>query len=202
MGIDDAELQVPAEPEPGLAVDKVTTPELVADEQELDNPDPDDTPCDCTDDVTPPEVEVELPEPTVVEPDLEVTEPDQPEPASTSWWGTSKQWAHDRTSDVTSWVGDRAAKAKLWADELRSGKHRQSFGQWEQTGPFGCTKECTVQVGKNVLGMELEEMNATFGADFIGQTVVRNDRERRSFDEQADFIERTQLGDREPELEK
>lgn len=190
-----------------LTIEEVAEPELVAVEQELDGPDPDDELDGGAEQVTEPEVE--LTEPTVADPELEVAEPDQwetmsdaPEPAPSSWWGTSKQWVNDRAGDVTSWASDRAAKAKLWVDELRSGRHRQSFGQWEQTGMFGCTKECTVQVGKNVLGMELEEMNATFGAGFIGQAVVRNDMERRSFEEQADFIERTQIEGREPELER
>jgi len=216
LGIDDAELHVePEAAEPGLVPAALTLeipePELAVDEQELDGPDSDDTPDDDTDQATQPADD--LTEPTVVEPELEVTEPGPwetdldtpgPEPSSpTSWFGTSKQWVRDRAGDVTSWAGDRAAKAKLWVDELRSGKHRQSFGQWEETGAFGCTKECTVQVGKNVLGMDLAEMNATFGANFIGQAVVRNDRERRSFDEQADFVEHTHLeGRSEPELEK
>lgn len=188
-----------------ITLDEVVEPELAADEQELTGPDSDDELDGDAEQVMEPEVE--LTEPSVADPEVEVAEPDQwetdtPESAPTSWWGTSKQWVNDRAGDVTSWASDRAAKAKLWVDELRSGRHRQSFGQWEQTGMFGCTKECTVQVGKNVLGMDLEEMNATFGAGFIGRTVVRNDRERRSFEEQADFIERTQLEGREPELER
>jgi hypothetical protein len=221
LELDDAELVAEPEPTgPELALDtsevalEVTDPELAADEQQLDEP---------ADEVELAEPELdadilqggaevvaeqELPELTVAEPELTVVEPGvtvsepgldtvsyEQGPAPTSWWGS-------KTQQVRGWTGDKYQLTKDWIKELRSGRHKQCHGTWEEPGTWGGAKECTIQVAKNTFGMSLDDVKDTYGHNFVNEILYRNDVRNQSFDEIAKFIDRTQLQGRSTELER
>jgi hypothetical protein len=221
LELDDAELVAEPEPTgPELALDtsevalEVTDPELAADEQQLDEP---------ADEVELAEPELdadilqggaevvaeqELPELTVAEPELAVVEPGvtvsepgldtvsyEQGPAPTSWWGS-------KTQQVRGWTGDKYQLTKDWIKELRSGRHKQCHGTWEEPGTWGGAKECTIQVAKNTFGMSLDDVKDTYGHNFVNEILYRNDVRNQSFDEIAKFIDRTQLQGRSTELER
>jgi hypothetical protein len=221
LELDDAELVAEPEPTgPELALDtsevalEVTDPELAADEQQLDEP-ADET------ELAEPELdadilqggaevvaEQELPELTVVEPELAVVEPGvtvsepgldtvsyEQGPAPTSWWGS-------KTQQVKGWTGDKYQLTKDWIKELRSGRHKQCHGAWEEPGTWGGAKECTIQVAKNTFGMSLSDVKDTYGHNFVNEILYRNDVQNQSFDDIAKFIDRTQLQGRAVELER
>jgi hypothetical protein len=88
-----------------------------------------------------------------------------------------------------------------WVDELRSGRHQQLCGAWEDTGFFGGHTECTIQVAKNTFNVDLGELTDKYGQPFISEILRRNDHEQQSFKQIADYIEETQLKGRRRELE-
>lgn len=88
-----------------------------------------------------------------------------------------------------------------WVDELRSGRHQQLCGSWEDTGFFGGHSECTLQVAKNTFNVDLGELTDRYGQPFISEILRRNDHEQQSFKRIADYIEKTQLKERRRELE-
>jgi hypothetical protein len=144
--------------------------------------------------VSEPEVEEPV---TVVEaptPELEATDPEvaDPEPNATVYVEVEVIPCDD-TRAPSGPVKDRDDLTERWVDELRNGGHRQAHGTWEDRGVFGGKSECTLQVAINTYDIPLGELRDKYGDRFIGEVLTRNDIERQSFDQIADYIERTQL---------
>lgn len=76
--------------------------------------------------------------------------------------------------------------AETWARELRSDDHKQIHGAWE--GPRG--EECTVEVGKNALGLSEKGMRDEFGDPLIDGVLHRNDVKEQPFRQIARYINR------------
>ena len=180
--VDDAEIGVdPAEP----AALEVAEPELAADEVELDGPG--DAPANTLEDTAEPAVEQEQPASEVA---LDVAGPELDAATEQDIADAANGYPGEPGTGLNrSYTADRVEKAKQWIKALRSGRHRQAFGTWNEPGVLGRDKECTVEVGKNELGMSLEQMKDTFGHRLVNKTVTRNDRGHRSFPEQADFLQ-------------
>jgi hypothetical protein len=147
------------------------------------------------------EPEVEEPV-TVVEaptPELEATDPEPPEPEVADQEPTATVYVGvevipcDDTRAPSGPVKDRDDLTERWVDELRNGGHRQAHGTWEDRGVFGGKSECTLQVAINTYDIPLGELRDKYGDRFIGEVLTRNDIELQSFDQIADYIERTQL---------
>jgi hypothetical protein len=98
---------------------------------------------------------------------------------------------------------DRDDLTVQWVKELRSGEHRQVRGAWQGPGTFFAGKsECTLQVAINTCDISLGELKNKYGERFVGDVLNRNDIEGQSFEQIADYIERTQLSrSRQKELE-
>lgn len=173
-------VEEPTVNEPAVVCEE-PTPELDATELDASDPEPHDTVF--TDPETP---EVETVEAVTVEVEVE------PAPGNS-----------DR--GPTGPVKDRDDLTERWLDELRSGKHRQTHGAWEnynEGGLFGGKSECTIQVAINTFDIPLGELRNKYGERFVGDVLYKNDVEMQSFKQIADFIERTQLSrSRQKELE-
>lgn len=210
-------------PELGQPVAVATAePELVANEQELAAPTAD---AELEADATPPSgaevvAEQEQSTLTVAEPELTVDEPGapddevktdpepEPEPGPeqpSSWWqsktATAKTWLDNKAAVVRGRIQDKAQFAKAWISELRSGRHRQCHGAWEESSPFGGVSECTIQVAKNEFGVSLDEIQRTFGHGLVNDVLYQNDVEGKSYRHISDFMEDTLLKGRRRELD-
>jgi hypothetical protein len=170
-----ADDSVAADPSFDLGIDdSPASAEAVSDELGLDalETDPSEPTAEITDAVT--DAVVEPPEPEVTEPADHLARP----PAD----------PHDEMTE-------------RWVDELRSGRHQQLCGAWEDTGFFGGHTECTLQVAKNTFNVDLGVLTDKYGQPFISEILRRNDHEQQSFKQIADYIEKTQLKERRRELE-
>jgi len=164
--------------------------------------------------VAEPELAVEEPELGVAEPELgdstdavETAPETEPEPEqSSSWWkskaATAKTWLDNKAAVVKGRIQDKAQFAKAWIQELRSGRHRQCHGAWEEPGAFGGVSECTIQVAKNEFGVTLDEVQRTYGHGLVNDILYRNDVEGQSYRTISNFMENTLLKGRHRELER
>ncbi|MGH3828561.1 MAG: hypothetical protein ACRDQX_15535, partial [Pseudonocardiaceae bacterium] len=102
-------------------------------------------------------------------------------------WGVDRGVPYER--DRSRAVVDRPAgetPAETWTKELRGGNHTQIHGAW--TGPGG--EECSVEVGKNVLGLSETGMRHEFGDPLINGVLHRNDVKEQSFRQIARYVDR------------
>jgi hypothetical protein len=170
-----ADASVAVDPSPDLGIDdSPASAEAVIDEPDPDalETGPSEATAEITDAVT--DAVVEPPEPEVTEPADHLARP----PAD----------PHDEMTE-------------RWVDELRSGRHQQLCGAWEDTGFFGGHTECTLQVAKNTFNVDLGVLTDKYGQPFISEILRLNDHEQQSFKQIADYIEKTQLKERRRELE-
>jgi hypothetical protein len=166
-----ADDSVATDPSVDLGIDD----SVASTEPAIDEPEPDPT-------------EAELLEPAakVADPIIENSEPEVTEPAAEV--ARPPADPHDEMTE-------------RWVDELRSGRHQQLCGSWEDTGFFGGHSECTIQVAKNTFNVDLGELTDKYGQPFISEILRLNDHEQQSFKRIADYIEETQLKGRRRELE-
>lgn len=171
-GEQDTTTAIPASPldEPDIAEDEptaTTQPELEV--SEID-----------TAEVPAPEPPVtELEEPDAQEPPLEPTLSEVEDSATTrSLWSS---W-FDRPR---AWLSGKQELARKWIAELRSGRHEQVCGAWEDG-----TRECTIQVARNTFRMSYENLEDKFGERFLNEILHRNDRLQQPFRQIANFMEK------------
>lgn len=154
------------------------------------------------------ELETAAPEVEVVEPELD-TPASTPAPELASPEATSVTRGQDRPVVAPDLHKDPAGFAAAWADELRSGDHKQVHGAWEATVPHFFSKdekeECTLQVAVNTFDVTVQDIRNAYGSQFVGDILQRNDIECQSFDRIAKHIEKTAevpaRRRKEPELE-
>jgi hypothetical protein len=166
-----ADDSVATDPRVDLGIDD----SVASTEPAIDEPEPDPTETELS------ELAVEVADPVIGDPEPEVTEP---------------------AAEVARPPADpHDEMTERWVDELRSGRHQQLCGAWEDTGFFGGHSECTIQVAKNTFNVDLGELTDRYGQPFISEILRRNDHEHQSFKRIADYIEETQLKGRRRELE-
>jgi hypothetical protein len=193
MGVDEPEVDGSSleegQDDPGgqaLADDSVATDPSVdlgiddsvaSTEPAIDEPEPDPTETELS------ELAVEVAAPVIENPEPEVTE-------SADHLARPPADPHDEMTE-------------RWVDELRSGRHQQLYGAWEDNefGWFGGHAECVLQVAKNTFNVDLGVLTDRYGQPFISEILRRNDHEQQSFKQIADYIEETQLKGRRRELE-